>query len=297
MDTTPLRGLFIEDEPLLALMLQETLAHLAGGPFAVKWADSLAQGLKLLGEGEIDIVLLDLMLPDSSGLKTFRCVRAQAPASILIVVLTGLDDESVGQTALRAGGEDFLLKSRLNTADLGRCLRFALERHQRRRTEEMLEASREEFRTARAIQRRLLPSLPGLRGFDLAGMSYCAGEACGDYFDYIPMRDGRLGIAIGDVSGHGLAPALLIASTRAYLRAFCQTHDDVGEILVLANRVLAEDLKDENYVTLLLACLDPQRRCLVYASAGHPTAYILDRAGMLKARLDSTGVPLSPSSC
>ena len=98
----------------------------------------------------------------------------------------------------------------------------------------------EEFRAAQEIQQRLYPlRSPALPGFDIAGALYPAKATAGDYFDYIPMLDGCLGIVVGDVSSHGMGPALLMSETRACLRTLAQTHCDVGEILTRANRVLA----------------------------------------------------------
>jgi serine phosphatase RsbU (regulator of sigma subunit) len=85
---------------------------------------------------------------------------------------------------------------------------------------------------------------------------------------------------------------MLMAATRAYLRAFAQTQPDVGRILALANKVLAEDLSDGRNVTLLLAELDPHARTLRHTSAGHPAGYVLDPAGRVRAELLSTDLPL-----
>jgi sigma-B regulation protein RsbU (phosphoserine phosphatase) len=153
-------------------------------------------------------------------------------------------------------------------------------------------AHQEELRVAREIQQQLFPVAPRLHGYDIGGASYPAQATGGDYFDFIPMGCGRLGIVIGDVSGHGLGPALLMASTRAYLRVLARMHADASEILASANRVLADDLGADRFVTLSFAVLDLHASSLVYASAGHPTGYILDAGGDVKASLTSTSSPL-----
>jgi PAS domain S-box-containing protein len=173
---------------------------------------------------------------------------------------------------------------------------------ERRQAEERLLAARAESRIARRIQQKLFPaSVPQVTGFDISGRaygfdiggaSYPAEATGGDYFDYIPLLDGGLGIVIGDVSGHGVGPALLMAEARAYLRALARTHARVSEIMTLANEVLAADIEDGRFITLLFARLDPQTRSLVYSSAGHSTCYILDEAGRVKHALPSTSVPL-----
>ena len=150
-----------------------------------------------------------------------------------------------------------------------------------------------EMRLARTVQQKLYPdAAPRLAGFDLAGAAFPADQTCGDYYDFLPMADGRLGLAVGDVSGHGFAAALLMAETRAYLRSLARTTTDLGEVLGALNAFLFEDTEGERFVTLMVALLDPVRRTLVYASAGHIQGYVLDGSGATKHVLDSTGLPL-----
>jgi PAS domain S-box-containing protein len=149
-----------------------------------------------------------------------------------------------------------------------------------------------ELRVARQVQQRLYPTtMPKWPGFDIAGASYPAAATGGDHFDFLPMGDDALGVVIGDVSGHGLGPALLMAETRAYLRALGWTQSDVSALLTLANRALDGDIPDR-FVTLLMARLDPATRSLTYASAGHQTGYVLDATGTVKTRLEATSPPL-----
>ena len=114
----------------------------------------------------------------------------------------------------------------------------------------------------------------------------------GDYFDYVRLRDGTLAIAIGDVCGHGLGQALLMAETRAYLRSLARVHDDVGVILTTLDRLIAPDLEPGRFVALLLARIDPRTGVLQYANAGHEPGYLLDASGAIKLVLGSTGPPL-----
>jgi len=164
---------------------------------------------------------------------------------------------------------------------------------QQKRAEQELRANAQEFLAAREIQERLFPEAPPqLAGFDIAGRSRAASAAGGDYFDYLPLLGGRWGIAVGDVTGHGIGPALLMAETRAYLRALAQSHEAVNTILTAANHVLADDIGSERFITMVLVALDPERRTLTYVNAGHPPAYVLDRHGVIRTRLGRSGVPL-----
>jgi PAS domain S-box-containing protein len=151
----------------------------------------------------------------------------------------------------------------------------------------------EEFYIARQIQLKLFPKVaPAFPGYDMAALSRSAVATGGDYYDYFPMPYGQLGIAVGDVSGHGFGPALLMASARAYLRGLAQLHSDVGQILALANRILHQDTQGDSFITLFLGRLDPLARTFIYSSAGHLMGYILNAQGQEKVYLKSTSVPL-----
>jgi PAS domain S-box-containing protein len=173
---------------------------------------------------------------------------------------------------------------------------------ERKQSEKERARAAAEMAVARRIQQRLFPSetprVPGLDIgaasylFDLGGASFPAEAIGGDYYDYLCLPDGALGIAVGDVSGHGVGPALLMAETRAFLRACAQGQPDVSAILAQVNRLLVRDIEDDYFITMLLARLAPDRRSLVYASAGHATGYLFDSEGALKCALPSTSIPL-----
>jgi PAS domain S-box-containing protein len=147
---------------------------------------------------------------------------------------------------------------------------------------------------AREIQQRLLKPDISVPGFDIAGATYPAVETSGDYFDFVSLPDGCIGLVVGDVSGHGVGAALIMTQTRAYLRAFARTESDPATIMNLLNQELAADLDDNHFVTLILARLDPRKYVLDYASAGHVPAYLLDGSGKVDRTLESTGIPLGP---
>ena len=148
------------------------------------------------------------------------------------------------------------------------------------------------LKVAREIQQRLLRPDISVPGFDIAGATYPAVETSGDYFDFVPLADGSVGMVVGDALGHGIGAALIMAQTRAYLRAFAKTESDPGVILNLLNQELSGDLGDDHFVTLILARLDPRRNILDYASAGHVPAYLVNSSGRVNQVMGSTGIPL-----
>ncbi len=135
--------LLVEDNPGDARLVREMLAEAGGDSFAVDWVSSLSEALEHLARGGIDLVLLDLGLPDSQGLDTFR--RAYEPASHLpFLVLTGYADVTLGSTAVRQGAQDYLPKGEVTGSLLQRAIRYAIER---KRTEAALEAERKKLFT------------------------------------------------------------------------------------------------------------------------------------------------------
>jgi len=160
---------------------------------------------------------------------------------------------------------------------------------------EQTRAQEQEFhmRLARAVQQRYYSvAPPEIEGFDIAGTALPADRTGGDYFDFIQLAEGAVALAIGDVSGHGFSAALLMAELRGSLRAIACRNSDVGEILGYTNNVVLDDMEEGRFVTLNICRLHPALKTLVYSSAGHVPAYILDANGAVKHVLESTGPPL-----
>ncbi len=290
MDRQRVRILLIEDDPDDVWVMRSLLGDRWDGPFELVHVELLSAGLARCANDSFDVILLDLALPDSHGLETFLAMHAHA-AGVPIVVLSGYDDEMTAMKAVQAGAEDYLVKGQVSDHLLVRSIRYAIERNRRSHAEEELRDTSEEFRVAQEIQQRLFPEeSPSLEGFDIAGALYPARATAGDYYDYIPMLDQCLGVVVGDVSGHGMGPALIMSETRACLRTLAQSYSDVGDILTRANRVLAADTGEFHFVTLAMARIDPRARTLVYASSGQ-RGYLL-RAGDETVTLDSTSLPL-----
>ncbi len=159
--------------------------------------------------------------------------------------------------------------------------------------QKQMEAQRFQMSLARAVQQQFysMPP-PKVEGFDIAGAAFPADETGGDYFDFVPLPEDKLGIVIGDACGHGIGAALLMVELRAYFRAFVQQTSDVGKIFSLINNALVTDLELNRYATLIFCRLDPAAGSVVYANAGHTPGYVLDAAGAIKSTLSSTDIPL-----
>lgn len=127
-----------------------------------------------------------------------------------------------------------------------------------------------ELNAARRVQANLIPTAPPrLEHYQLAAMWQPAREVSGDFYDFIPLADGRLGIVIADVSDKGMAAALYMASARSILRASANVGGSAGEMIARANQTIEGDTTGGMFVTVFLALLEPTTGRLTYVNAGH----------------------------
>ncbi len=151
--------------------------------------------------------------------------------------------------------------------------RFQQERRER---EEMSRDASE----ARIIQQALLPKCsPLIPGYQISGLSVPANEVGGDWYDFIPMSNGRWGLVLADVAGKGTGAALLMSATRGMLRSLAEASCSPDEVLTKLNRLLVEDFPAGRFVTLIYGVLDPAQRTFTFASAGHLPPLLVDGDG------------------
>ncbi|RMG40147.1 MAG: response regulator [Planctomycetota bacterium] len=421
--------LLIEDDPIDAIMIRRSLRDAEDAQYVLEHVTRLDDGLQRLGRGTYHLVLLDLMLPDSTGLATFRTLRERFPETPAIV-LSGLDDRQLGRQATELGALDYLVKGDITPTLLQRSIRHARARHktlrqlahladelqqQRNLLESVLgsmdeavivvgrdgritpmnpaarrvvgrgapagarnwsqmfglylpdgstplaeeqspftlacrgdnadgielfvrneriregmpvsasvrplksadgsigggvvvftditarqRAERErmqriaverEIELAWEVQKGLFPeSLPSIDGFDIAARVQPAHLASGDYYDFLEREDGRLGVLLADISGHGLGPALLMAQTRTIVHVLASQCRQPSELLRAVNRYIWKADDAARFLTMFAGCLEAGTRTLHYASAGHP-GFLVSADGATR-HLDSTGTVL-----
>ena len=123
---------------------------------------------------------------------------------------------------------------------------------------------------ASQIQRILLPeSPPRIQGYRIAGENIAAQRLSGDYYDFLSLPEGRLGIVIADVSGKGVAASLIMTMCRAVLRSLAATQKSPAQVLRLLNQQLYDDIQEDMFVTIIYAILDPTNHVITLARAGH----------------------------
>ena len=150
----------------------------------------------------------------------------------------------------------------------------------------------QELQLASEIQQRFQPTAPPIvPGYELQGISFSCYEIGGDYYDFIEREDGRLVVALGDVSGKGTAAALLMSSLHAAVHAQAASTSSLVETISNVNRYLAENIPSNRFVTLFYAELDPKSGSLAFVNAGHNPPIIVHESGTVE-QLSSGGLPL-----
>ncbi len=146
---------------------------------------------------------------------------------------------------------------------------------------------------ARTIQQSLLPKTPPtVEGFDIAGWNQPADETGGDYYDWQQLADGRISVTVADATGHGIGPALIMSSCRAYARSAYSKALSLSGVLASLSGLLHKDLPVGKFVTLVTGIVDPSASTLELTSAGHGPLFFYSRAEDKFHLLDAHGPPL-----
>ncbi|MDQ6794473.1 MAG: SpoIIE family protein phosphatase [Chloroflexota bacterium] len=238
--------------------------------------------------GPVEIARLELDSP---------AVRAMREAGVALVVPLVSQGELIGTLNLgpRLSEQEYSTDDRrlLTTlaAQAAPAIRVAqLVREQAAEATER-ERLEQEMRVATLIQQQFLPrELPNLPQWQIAAYYGPARAVGGDFYDFIEMPGGRIGIAVGDVTDKGVPAALVMARTHSILRAEASRSDSPGEILARANALLVPEMPARMFVTCLFAILEPETGRIVMANAGHNLPYIRTNDGVVELR--ATGMPL-----
>ena len=165
--------------------------------------------------------------------------------------------------------------------------------HARAVERELLE---QDMMLARRVQRLFLPQrIPKVPGYSFSVDYSPALEVGGDLYDFLDLPDGRLGIAVGDVSGKGVSAALYVAKLSADVRYLSVDHAEPAEILTRVNQVLVRGAEEGMFVTLVLMSLDPARGEIVVSSAGHLLPFVRNASGQIRTLGRAGGAPLGLS--
>jgi serine phosphatase RsbU (regulator of sigma subunit) len=266
--------LLVEDDRADAVLVEDLIAD-AVADIRVIWARSMAHAERELASARPDCVLLDLNLPDASGMDALDRI-ARRDATVPIVVLTGLNDEYFAASAVAAGAQDYLVKGRVEPEMLRRALLYAIERKRAELVSADLHASRLRARENALLERGLLPSplLLDEPGVDIVARYRPSREdalLCGDFYDVIQTTDRVVHVLIGDVAGHGPHEAALGAALRIAFRALTFAGVHGVELLRQLERVLQSERTGIGiFATVLSLQIHPDGTGITAIRAGHP---------------------------
>ena len=277
IDLRSLQLLVIEDDEGDAFLLAAAMQDAGIDEGSVRWCRTLAEGRLAARERPADCVLVDLGLPDASGLDSVHGMTSTVDTAV--IVLTGLAGQS-GQPALAAGAQDYLIKDGLQADVLSRAIRYAVERKRVDRATLALEQARLRSKENARLERGLLPR-PVLDHSRIASATtYRAGRdhtlLGGDFYDIVERPDGSVRAIIGDVMGHGPDEAALGVHLRVAWRALVLAGLDDTVLLGTLDTVLTVERAVGNpFVTVCDITVAPDRRSMTVRSAGHPSPVVV----------------------
>jgi serine phosphatase RsbU (regulator of sigma subunit) len=264
------RILVIEDTPGIALALEDSL-RLEGHDVEVI-SDGMAAS-RCAHDGAFDLILLDVMLPGKDGFAICRELRAAGSKTpVIFLSARGQEDDRV--RGLDLGANDYVVKPFSPDELMARVRRLLRDREDGRKQQKQFE---DELRAAAAVQESLFPRRhPSVKDLEYSARCRPAKGVSGDYYDFILLDGGKLGLLLADVCGKGMGAALLGASLHGALRAFAPlAPSHPGEVLNRVNRLLFQTTSSERYATVFYGVIDPEARTVTYANAGHCPPWLI----------------------
>jgi serine phosphatase RsbU (regulator of sigma subunit) len=270
--------LLVEDDDGDALLVEELLSKV-GSPVVVQRARSLSQAKPLVPGAAC--VLLDLGLPDSQGLNGLRQLLELEPDAA-VVVLTGDANEYLGEQAVRAGAQDYLVKGEVAGPTLHRVIRYAVERRRAEEAQRQLHTAQIHAQENARLERGLLPSpLLGDARLSVSARCLAGGQHMllgGDFYDVVEVADGWVHALIGDVCGRGPAEAALGVCLRVAWRALVLVGRPADEILFTLSQLLGHERQDDTmFATMCMVSVAPDRSTAWVRMAGHLPPLLITR--------------------
>ena len=273
-DRRRLSLLLIEDDHADAVLVQELIAD-SVAEIRVAWAPSMAHAEGVLARERPDCVLLDLHLPDATGFDGIARI-AERDATLPVVVLTGLNDEQFGVSAVASGAQDYLVKGRVEPDVLRRTLLYAIERKRAELIAVDLQASDLRAQENARLERGLLPSPLLLEGSEVSVVTRYRPSRTnallgGDFYDVVQTPDRTVHIVIGDVAGHGPDEAALGVALRIAWRTLTLAGVHGEAAMRQLERILhAEGPGRGIFATMLSLAVSPDSPQVITVRAGHP---------------------------
>jgi len=292
MTDRPCKILVVDDEPdLEPLVMQRMRRSIRRGKYEFVFAHNGVEALERLNEDEdIDMVLSDINMPQMDGLTLLDQIPKVNP-NIRSVIISAYGDMKNIRTAMNRGAFDFVTKP-VDFNDLqvtiDRTLQHMNEWRAALAARDKLVSLQNELDVASKMQQSILPrEFPQRDDYEVFANMAPARNVGGDFYDLLQLDDGRIGLAVADVSDKGVPAALFMMSTRTLLKGAAIGHEGPGEVLREVNDLLNESNESAMFVTVLYGVYDPATREFTYANGGHNTPLVVHADG------SSTELPLT----
>lgn len=272
--------LVIDDDTDILALLEMSLTS---DGFDVITASDGIKGLERAKAEQPDLILLDVMMPQMDGLQVIEKLKADAETSTIPVLwLTAKSQTDDKLKGLEIGGDDYITKpfdlrevtARIN-AVLGRTrpvkyINPLISAMGESFTEAGVAELGSHLQAAAEIQMKLLPEKPPVfQGYEFATLFRSSTSVSGDFYDFIPLNDKRLGVVLGDVKGHGIPAALLMVMIQTASRLLCKESDSPSTILKRINTLLFHNTDLEQFATMVYGILELDTGIFTYANGGH----------------------------
>ena len=291
--------LVVDDEPdLQALIRQKFRNKIKANEYEFHFAENGAEALERLTiDGSIDLILTDINMPVMDGLTLLSKINDLNKKELRSVIVSAYGDMENIRTAMNRGAYDFVTKP-IDLKDLEVTIEKSLKEIEQYKVallaHDKLVALKQELDIAKIIQTSMLPksfpAFPGRKEFDIYARMIPAKEVGGDLYDYFLIDKYRVGIIIGDVSGKGVAAAILMAVCKTLLRATALKGIPADDVLTEVNRIIVDESPSTMFVTVFYGVLDTRNGSFEYSNGGHNAPYLLSADGSLKSIEDAGGL-------
>ena len=289
--------LVVDDEPDLEfLILQKFRNKINAGEYQFSFAKDGAEALNLIqNDSNINLILTDINMPVMDGLTLLSKVNELNNKLLRSVIVSAYGDMENIRTAMNRGAYDFITKP-IDLKDLEITIEKSLKEIEEYRlavaAQHKLINLQQELDIAKVIQTSILPKtfppFPDRKEFDIYAKMIPAKEVGGDLYDFFLIDKYRLGVVIGDVSGKGIAAALLMAVCKTLLKAIARKGMPADVVLSEANKMLVDESPSNMFVTVFYGVLDTRNGAFEYCNGGHNSPYLVSDEGRIK-QLDDIG--------
>ena len=289
--------LVVDDEPdLESLILQKFRSKIKAKEYEFHFAENGIDALeKISNDGTIDLVLTDINMPVMDGLTLLSKINELNNKLLRSVIVSAYGDMENIRTAMNRGAFDFITKP-IDLKDLEITIEKSLKEIEEYKlavsAQTKLIALQQELDIANVIQTSILPKtfppFPDRNEFEIFAKMIPAKDVGGDLYDFFLIDKYRLGVVIGDVSGKGIAAALLMAVSKTLLKATAYKGMPADNILSEVNNIIADESPPNMFVTLFYGVFDTRSGAFEYSNGGHNLPYIISVDGQVKS-LDNIG--------